>query len=280
MHKGRGFTLVELLVVIAIIALLLSILIPALNKVKESARTVVCQNQLKTIGLANSLYASDYGGRYVPACDPSVVDPGQRSWNVNLPFLKYVGLANSAGQATANGYQMPDKYLCPTDKVTRTQDDWNYTNKVSYGYNMSDWTWKETKEPFSIAGNIFYDRTGRSTRGLSQNKIRLPSDKVFFTDSQDIWVIENQANYKNFWDNGKSRSKLYKDQGFWQAVYYRHSERANVLYCDIHVSTSKKEQMFFYDSAGKPDTPRNDALWFTLPSNRTAAPIVSALRIK
>ena len=62
----RGFTLIELLVVISIIALLLSILMPALSRVKQQARFVVCAAQLKQIGLSLATYANDYNDRLVP----------------------------------------------------------------------------------------------------------------------------------------------------------------------------------------------------------------------
>lgn len=59
MPKKRGFTLVELLVVISIIALLLSLLMPALGKVRNQAKAVVCQSNIKQWGLFFSLYAND-----------------------------------------------------------------------------------------------------------------------------------------------------------------------------------------------------------------------------
>ena len=58
----RGFTLMELLVVISIIALLMAILVPALNKAKVQARTVVCKTRLHHWGTMMVMYSSDYRG--------------------------------------------------------------------------------------------------------------------------------------------------------------------------------------------------------------------------
>ncbi len=59
MRKRRGFTLIELLVVIAIIAILMSILMPALSRVKEQARGIACMANQKTMGLAYVMYADE-----------------------------------------------------------------------------------------------------------------------------------------------------------------------------------------------------------------------------
>jgi prepilin-type N-terminal cleavage/methylation domain-containing protein len=64
MDKKKGFTLIELLVVIAIIALLLSILMPSLNKVKQVARDVVCRSNLKQWSLIWTMYTSDYDSKF------------------------------------------------------------------------------------------------------------------------------------------------------------------------------------------------------------------------
>lgn len=65
MNKKRGFTLIELLVVIAIIALLMSILMPALAKVRKQALAVVCRSRLKQWGVVCSLYTSDNDGFFL-----------------------------------------------------------------------------------------------------------------------------------------------------------------------------------------------------------------------
>lgn len=63
MHK-RAFTLIELLVVIAVIAVLMSVLIPALKSAKDQARTIVCRANLKSYGLAGTLYMAENDQRF------------------------------------------------------------------------------------------------------------------------------------------------------------------------------------------------------------------------
>jgi prepilin-type N-terminal cleavage/methylation domain-containing protein len=64
MARTKGFTLIELLVVIAIIAILMAILMPALQRVKEQAGSVACQSNLKQMGLVVSMYTQDYDGKF------------------------------------------------------------------------------------------------------------------------------------------------------------------------------------------------------------------------
>ena len=112
MKRRKGFTLVELLVVIGIIALLISILLPALSKARQTAYKASCLSNLHNMAVALTLYANQNHGTLPPARGLWQPD-GEYTWGSQLSYMMGMG-TGSANTGLLNGNQLTSRkvFIC------------------------------------------------------------------------------------------------------------------------------------------------------------------------
>lgn len=152
--RRRGFNLIELLVVIAIIAVLVALLLPAVQQAREAARRSQCQGHLKQLGLAVHNYES-IGGLLPPsaAVNLSVSATGNNgSWSVHgrlLPFLDLANIYNGVDLSIAWDNQLVISgkrvaiFSCPSDPKSNTVRNPGGGKALlyptTYGFNFGTW---------------------------------------------------------------------------------------------------------------------------------------------
>ena len=230
-HAGRrGFTLVELLVVIGIIALLMSILLPSLNRARENAKQVQCLSNLRQVSLAIVMYTQN-NKDLMPGAGEG---PPQKKWDWiywdartgNLPFtnLNECALAPYLSQG---GRMNPEYFRCPSDRAEEHISVYGGRYPYYFSYTMNCY----------LADNSRAYATGLSISDPNRQKnfksayIKRPSRKVLLIDENErtandgLWVPGQDST--GFIDQLSDRHEVRKD-------VYKKEGRGNMAFADGH----------------------------------------------
>ena len=198
-QRTTAFTLIELLVVVAIIALLVAIMLPALNRARESARRAVCLNNQRQLALGFTYYSLDFEGRIPPA-----VWGNNAVWTCHFYYPDWESIDSRYWDGTWGGMKgwtgmglllyaeyLPDPsvqvYYCPSQKVDL------YTYEGGWVSPPAGWNWREGGYLY----RVFNQASGRIPQADvdALQKIRLDRlDQAMIALTTDIctsWYYEN-----------------------------------------------------------------------------------------
>jgi len=245
----QAFTLVELLVVIGIIAILMAILLPALNRARDAARQTKCLSNLRQLSLADSLYMAQFKQVHVPGFYGwSPPDPGWQQqgtpptpasgpriwWYQNDIFARELG-SSSPG----SGYYNVE-LLCPSAPIPLERGTSSgYPLHNAYGMNF---TGLPGLTP-DLAPNYLNAYRGRD--------VRSGSEKIFFVDAVNeqvsaIGLINGTVRYFDPY-----YGERHDPPDRMNVVAYRHHKGANVLYFDGHAQWKSASDLLYAPSPPK-----------------------------
>jgi len=244
LNRTRAFTLVELLVVIGIIALLISILLPSLNRARETANRVKCSANLKSLGQALLLYANDNKGLYPRTvaqqgtqlsptwgtCYSSTnpfrgAEGTERPWNDDITAAIFL-LLNSAELT-------PEVFTCPSSPAEK----WDFGGGVNTSHNWCNWNGNaDVNRYLSYSYQNPYGDNAAVTAGYKLNS-SLGADFAVFADMNPggSQTIENMGS-PSATDNvlAVTPTSNSREMAFGNSNNHAKSGQ-NVLYGDGHV---------------------------------------------
>ena len=226
--RDRDFTLIELLIVIAMIAVLASMLLPALNKARGRAEAIKCISNLKQCHMSEWFYSETYDGYFVQYTRGRSWVKCLMEWS-DFKSYRMAGCPSIRGSVTASN---------PTD-LTGNGTSWPWGAQVlwcTYGIYRSrgDANYESIKE---TAGDFAYGVGGSNeTHTLKLARIRHPSRTELIVDTMfgagsGIAKIGNSNNYFH--------TGIVENSGPWLG----HSNRCNVSFADGHAASQSWEQL-------------------------------------
>ncbi len=239
MSRSRGFTLVELLVVIGIIAVLISVLMPALNRARDAAITIKCAAQLRQIGIAEGMYVAENRGYQYPT-SYDTPPSGGTSTSVTFLLQRYIprppGVNDSADRTL---------WRCPAVRGEQ------YTGQfqLSYGFNMGvhvPWQYSggvpeyptlrrmsqfnRTSEIVSVVDASLSSGAWTTTGRLAYTEVK-PPPSTNFAEMRQIAQAEQSITLVSGWANNNDSGNYHMR---WR--HYR-NDAANLLFLDGHVAS-------------------------------------------
>ena len=216
--KTKIFTLIELLIVIAMIAILASMLLPALNKARESAKSISCLNNLKQIGTFANLYANDYNS-YMPAGNADNTLKSQCWFRVYAQYVKNKDVrldVDSLSKVSSN-----TKMFCPSVEATSTN-----ASPWTYGVNI-----EETSSSTASANSRLPYRYWTVSAPVESQKLDfLPNQIALIADADSYYALNPKwrAVGVDMSGDGIKDSNGDKKYNYWGAM--RHKKGLNVFF--------------------------------------------------
>ena len=235
-----AFTLVELLLVIGIIALLVSILLPSLNKARRSANSAKCLVNLRSLGVAQVQYASEWKGWAVPPILGNDNDlwPGttvkkRALWFDNNAFRAALSMPDWK-PGSGNGGRVPGGFVCPAAIQANEKQVNKHGTHIgySYGYNCRHLNYVGTPI-YTLPTAKTWD-ANTEFAGIKITRVRSPSHKIMFADAMTP-LLQPQHSAHFFRVQGFDEWRDEPDETAYAA--YRHSprhDRINVVFWDGH----------------------------------------------